>query len=110
MRRRNHNSGRKAHCRPARMGTAFGMLLSLCLLLAAPAAASFESVGAFGNTSSWKVHEPQGLAVNYTGAGGVPVGTVYVGNTQGSDGGTVQSYDAKGNFRQACIFMKDKNI
>jgi hypothetical protein len=73
------------------------MLLCLCLL-ASPASAAFEQIGCFaGGPSQSEACKPVaeekfteevqlggvgGMAVNYTGAGGVPAGTVYaVGNT-----------------------------
>jgi hypothetical protein len=78
--------------------------LGLCLLSVSPAAASFEGIDTFGADSTPPVG-PGGVAVNYTGAGGVPVGTVYVADRRQkgveSAGAMVASYDAKGEFRQA---------
>jgi hypothetical protein len=70
------SANRRAH----RFATALCLLLGLCLLLCGPAAASYESVGVFGEQSLPLISQPSGIAVNYTGAGGVPVGTVYVVN------------------------------
>jgi len=88
----------------ARLGVFLCLLLGLSLLAASPAAASFEALSAFGSNDVPPVYDPSGIAVNYTGAGGVPVGTVYVvGERQNPShtGATVTSYDATGEFRQA---------
>ena len=90
----------------ARMGGAIGLLLVCSLLFASSAAASFEAVGSFGADGVPPVNVPSGIAVNYTGAGGVPVGTVYAVDRDQQHGGfetgaMVMSYEAKGEFRQA---------
>jgi hypothetical protein len=71
--------------RPARLGVLAAGLLCLGLLGAAPALAAYEEVGNFAGTAKPTTvfgEEVQlgglgGMAVNYTGAGGVPAGTVY---------------------------------
>ncbi len=77
-----------------RLSAAAAVLLCLGLLAAAPARAGFEGVGYFGGSAIPVVEEPvveeefaedeevqlggvSGLAVNYTGAGGVKAGAVY---------------------------------
>jgi hypothetical protein len=72
------------HRRPfARFGRILGLLIALALLLATPASASYENVGKFGrednaaSDSEGQLANASGMAVNYTGAGGVPAGTVY---------------------------------
>jgi hypothetical protein len=86
------------------MGGAIGLLLACSLLFASSAAASFERIDTFGAESVPPV-VPGGVAVNYTGAGGVAVGTVYVADRQQKEGfgagAIVASYDARGEFRQA---------
>jgi hypothetical protein len=95
--------GAGRHPRRAQIAVSLCLLLSLCLLSATPAAASFEALSAFGSNDVPPVHTPSGIAVNYTGAGGVPVGTVYVIGERpgGRPGVSVMSYDATGKFRQA---------
>jgi hypothetical protein len=80
--------------KPMRITTWLGALLCIGLFTASPASAAFEQVGCFagsfpGLTDSCKPVEEEkfgeevelggasGLAVNYTGAGGVSAGTVY---------------------------------
>jgi hypothetical protein len=96
-------SGAKHSAR--RLAVALCFLLTLCLLFAGPALASYELVGSFGEGSTPPVNESSGIAVNETGAGGVPVGTVYeVNKTQPRThefGVSVLSYTPQGVFRQA---------
>jgi hypothetical protein len=72
----------------ARLGAVVGVLLVFVLLLSARASASYEQVGIFAGSLTLPEElgvfpeEVQlggvgGMAVNYTGAGGVPAGTVY---------------------------------
>lgn len=84
----------------ARLGAAIGALLVLGMLAAAPALATLESVATFGTTpgESQVGDEPNGVAVNTTGAGGVPAGTVYAVSLRGS---RVLRYSPKGEFRAA---------
>ena len=73
----------KTVCLPARAGTVLGLLFLLGLLLAAPASATYEQVDDFGTGNLAKAEEgqelndPSGIAVNASGAGGVPAGSVY---------------------------------
>jgi hypothetical protein len=60
---------------------------ALPLLLAPPAFASFGQVATFANSEEAQYRHVQTIAVNRTGAGGVPAGSVYVGKFR---------YDAKG--------------
>lgn len=76
----------------ARLGAVTVVLLVFGLLLSARALAAFEQVGTFAGSATPVLEEHfseevqlggvAGLAVNYTGAGGVPAGTVYA-MTQG---------------------------
>ncbi len=106
-----------------RVGTSLCLAL-LCLVLgASPASAAYEQVGNFAGTlgvlqldggtfaeqsARWP-EEVQlgglgGMAVNYTGAGGVPAGTVYaVGKTHGTPM-RVARYNPDGSFSEAWTF------
>ncbi len=83
---------KQTRLRATRLGVLAATLLCLGLLSAAPASANYEQVGTFAGTpgelhsfaegGKWP-EEVQlggvgGMAVNYTGAGGVEPGTVYV--------------------------------
>src|SRR5487761_1707225 len=71
---------------PFRVAGTTGLLLALVLMLASPAFAGFEQVGTFGElseTSPYGYSGEGGAAVNATGAGGVPAGTVYLAGREG---------------------------
>jgi hypothetical protein len=86
----------------ARISGAIGTLLLLGLFLAAPASAGFEQVGNFAETGEGKrLAGATSIAVNYTGAGGVPAGTVYAVAGSTSENGYVSRYSPKGEFREA---------
>ena len=100
----DRNLERTVARRPARLGLALGLFLTLSLLLVAQAAASYEVVGAFEGAPGPVPNNPSGIAINYTGAGGVPVGTLYTVNERqhvNESGASVLSYGAQGEFRQA---------
>lgn len=62
-----------------RLGGVLAVLLCLCLALVSSAMAGFEQVASFAASGEGKgfLHQAVGIAVNYTGAGGVPAGTFY---------------------------------
>jgi hypothetical protein len=77
------------------------LVLALALAVASPALANFEQVATFGETgTSSPFFEIKGIAVNSTGAGGVPAGTLYaVGNKrEGPKLEGVNMYSAKAEF------------
>ncbi len=78
-----------------RLGLALCLLLIAALFTAASASASYEQVADFGKN---ELSEATGLAVNTTGAGGVPAGTVYA---VGKTGRRVSRYSPSGEFRVA---------
>jgi hypothetical protein len=105
-----HADSRRARRRTKRLGWILGSLLLLGMLLAAPASAIFEEVATFAPSSGPSGPENKllvnatGMAVNWTGAGGVPPGTVYavVGASEsGVPLGRVIRFDSKGEFREA---------
>ena len=68
----------------ARLGGALAMLLLAGFLFATTASATFEQVDTFGDEAGDPRHlltSRQGAAVNVSGAGGVPAGTLYTGST-----------------------------
>lgn len=73
-----------------------GVLIVLALLIAPAASASYEQVADFGKG---EMLAAAGLAVNTTGAGGMPVGTVYAVSGGGSR--RVSRYNPDGEFREA---------
>jgi hypothetical protein len=88
-----------------RLIAAFAAILVLGLLLAAPALAGFEQVGTFGESGEetrfeLRFDNTSGIAVNTTGAGGVPAGTVYAVSHQPGRS-FVARYSPKGQFREA---------
>jgi hypothetical protein len=90
---RQDRSPNSAH----RLASAIGTLLVLGMLLAASASASYEQVKTFAESGqSRQLHNARGMAVNVTGAGGVPAGTVY-----SVSGNSVARYTATGEFREA---------
>src|SRR6478672_6965191 len=79
-----------------RIAGAVGLLAVLAALFAAaPASAGFEQVADFGEN---ELTRATGLAVNVTGAGGVPAGTVYAVSM---DSKRVARYSPTGEFREA---------
>jgi hypothetical protein len=81
----------------ARLGSAIGMFLILGMLLTTPASASFEQVKTFAESGeSRQFLNATGMAVNVSGAGGVPAGTIY-----SVSGSSVARYTATGEFREA---------
>jgi DNA-binding beta-propeller fold protein YncE len=82
----------------ARFGGALGALLALALLLAASASANtYEQVATFAASGqSRQLFEATGMAVNVSGAGGVPSGSLYSATTN-----SVARYTANGEFREA---------
>ncbi len=113
-----------AHARlsAARIGIALAALLCLGLLAASPASAAYEQVGNFagnpgelhklsgGSPAEWP-EEVQlgglgGMAVNYTGAGGVPAGTVYAvrSGTIEDTRALVSRYNPDGSFSERWSF------
>lgn len=88
----------------ARISSAVGLLLVLGLLCAASASATYEQVATFADAGKRPdLAQASGMAVNTTGAGGVPAGTVYAVKTPGTIGSTnqgISSYSAKGEFRE----------
>ncbi len=78
-----------------RLGLALCLLLTVGFVTAASASASYEQVADFGKNEQL---EATGLAVNTTGAGGVPPGTVYA---VGIKGRRVIRYSPSGEFREA---------
>jgi DNA-binding beta-propeller fold protein YncE len=76
------------------------LLAIACFVGTASAAASFEEVSTFSKEVEGKLKEAElrmvnALAVNATGAGGVPAGTVYAGR-DGFAGGGILRFNAKG--------------
>jgi hypothetical protein len=79
-----------------------GLLLVLCLLPATRARAAFEQVATFDQSP--RLLHSGGTAVNVTGAGGVPPGTVYAVASNGQNGlfpPSVVRYTPQGEFRAA---------
>jgi DNA-binding beta-propeller fold protein YncE len=75
-----------------------GLLICCALLSAAPASASYEQVANFANNGESKqLQITTAMAVNTTGAGGVPAGTVYA--TGGRQ--VVARYNPDGKFSEA---------
>jgi hypothetical protein len=80
-----------------RIGVVFGTLLALAFLFAAPASASIEQVGSFAESGeAAQLGDSNSIAVNRTGAGGVPPGTLYLA----SGYGRVTRYSPKGELRE----------
>jgi hypothetical protein len=92
------NANRAASARNFRVPALASALLVLAfaLVAASPAFAGFEQVASFGEDStSSPLYQTTGIAVNSTGAGGVPAGTLYAVGYQ-QEG--VNMYNAKGEF------------
>jgi hypothetical protein len=95
---------RGAHLRK-RVSWVCGALALLALLLAAPASATVEQVATFAdepgtppNEGNRQLFRVEALAVNTTGAGGVPVGTLYEISYRRA---RVIRYSPTGEFREA---------
>ncbi len=107
--------------RPTRFGTLVAALLCIGLLGAVPASANYEQVDTFAGTpgelhnsseeSKWpeevQLAGVSGMAVNYTGAGGVTRGTLYaITSLSGANFG-VARYNPDGSFSERWTFMGD---
>jgi len=76
---------------PARLGGSLAMLLLVGLLFATAASATFEQVDTFGDEGGdTHLEISQGAAVNVSGAGGVPAGSLYTGSARNPIGGVTQ--------------------
>jgi hypothetical protein len=85
--------------RPGRVSWVCGALALLALLVAAPASATVEQVATFADEpGNQQLFNVESIAVNTTGAGGVPAGTVYAVS---SGQARVLRYNATGEFREA---------
>lgn len=84
---------------PCRVLWVCGAIVLLALFLAAPASATVEQVATFADEpGNQQLLNVESIAVNTTGAGGVPAGTVYaVSRGQAR----VLRYSAAGEFREA---------
>lgn len=90
--------------RASLVGAILCVFCAFVLLLTSQAEASFERVGGFDEAGNFQLQVPSGIAVNATGSGGVPVGTIYTvdeGESPLEPYSGVVSYDAKGEFREA---------
>ncbi len=111
-----------------RPGALLAALLALGLLWASPATAAYQQVGNFagvpgelhdshsGSAKQYAALWPEevqlggvsGMAVNYTGAGGVPAGTVYAAS-QDSDGSIyVARFNPDRSFSEAWVLVSKK--
>ncbi len=115
----------KPRGRRACLGIAAAALLVLGLLTASPASAAYEQVSTFagnpgelhpGTSPTEWPEEVQlsgvgGMAVNYTGAGGVPAGTLYAATFFGDDhnGGAIRvaRFNPDGSFSENWTFNED---
>jgi DNA-binding beta-propeller fold protein YncE len=96
MRHTEHNHGNQPHKASRRILGVLCAFLTAGLLSAASAgAAGYEQVADFGKN---ELQGATGLAVNTTGAGGVPAGTFYAVSGQSR---RVARYDPDGEFREA---------
>jgi DNA-binding beta-propeller fold protein YncE len=97
--RQSDRNPKQSHTLFARIGTAIGLLLAIGLLGAVPASASYEQVATFADSGEGEqLLGSTAMAVNTTGAGGVPAGTVYA-----ATGGrhSVVRYNPDGTFSEA---------
>ncbi len=112
---------RKHTRRPAALGAALAAVLCLGLLAASAASAAYEQVANFAGTpgvlhplppgglipAEWpekvQLGRVGGMAVNYTGTGGVPKGTIYAA-TNNSNRGQVARYNPDGSFSERWSF------
>jgi hypothetical protein len=95
-----------------RLASAVGLTFMLILLATPLASASYEQVSTFGGTlvapkppgvfpEDAQVGGASGMAINYTGAGGVPAGTVYVASREGGEQIRIARFAPNGEFRMA---------
>ena len=86
--------------RASTFAAGLGALLVLCLLSAAPAFAELEQVANFAESGegAHRLGNNPSLAVNATGAGGVPAGTLYAVDRSYR---AVSRYSPAGEFREA---------
>jgi hypothetical protein len=99
--KQSYCSSSRLHSHSVQISGALGLLLTLGLLLASSASATYEQVATFADEIGNKqLINVSGMAVNYTGAGGVPAGTVYAVQSN-SPTPHVETYNAKGEFREA---------
>jgi DNA-binding beta-propeller fold protein YncE len=89
-----------AHRHLVRVAAACGLLLFLAFVNAGSARASYEQVKTFGEQNMELFHG-SGTAINTTGAGGVPAGTVYI---VAKNSASVARYSPQGEFREAWGF------
>ncbi len=97
----------------ARIGALLTAILALGLLAATPASA-FEQVGTFAGSATPVAEEKfsedvqlagiGGMAVNYTGAGGVPAGTIYAATW--AEDLRVARYNPDGSFSEAWMVQR----
>ena len=105
-----------------RISALLGAILAVGLLMASSASAAYEQVSTFGGTlvapvppspfpEKAQLGGSSGMAVNVTGAGGVPAGTVYVtaldpGNPLGNT--RIARFDPDGTFRMQWTSVADR--
>jgi hypothetical protein len=101
--RQEHGQMKSKHTPPGRttvlsgrIGSALAFLCLLALFAAAPASAGFEQVDTFAEGSEGLPNYSI-MAVNATGAGGVPAGTIYGSANEAPKSGTYR-YSAKGEL------------
>ncbi len=111
---------KQTRLRAIRLGALAATLLCLGLLSAAPASANYEQVGTFaGNPGELHSNSEAGLwpekvqlgglggmAVNYTGAGGVPPGTLYAATNKRGNGARVARFNPDGSFSENWTFSE----
>jgi hypothetical protein len=109
------DNARQSDHRPRQRIAALAAILCLGLLAASPAAANYEQVGNFAGTpgvlhgpnpSEWpeevQLGGTSGMAVNHTGVGGVPKGTLYAATNRVGDGRVlVARYNPDGSFSES---------
>ncbi len=108
--RHAHSDPHMAVSLRTRIGLLLGAILTIGLLAASPAAA-FEQVGTFAGSATPVKEEKfsedvqlgsvNGMAVNYTGAGGVPAGTIYAATFREGSTTRVARYNPDGSFSEA---------
>ena len=97
----------RARSLPAPLGAAAAALLTLGLLFASPASAAYEETGVFAGVleapaeagkfpEEMQLGNTGGIAVNYTGAGGVAAGTLYAATVTTVGGLQVARYEPSG--------------
>jgi hypothetical protein len=96
--RQSDRNPKQSHTLFTRIGVAIGLLLAAGLLSAVPASASYEQVANFADSGEGEqLYGSTAMAVNTTGAGGVPAGTVYATGQRHS----VVRYNPDGTFSEA---------